>query len=117
MKSDPDKKFWALMVGILMADMLLFLLLSKFYMPTRGTHMFKIMKNVAFTPFIVVSIMQLCKLLINIKNGYVVTGAGLRLIKWHLDKSPFLFFFGIFTELAMWGIIGISVLKFLLRTN
>ncbi len=110
-------KFYLSMVCVLVLDVLTFWILTRFYVPVPGTAAFALFKYLFFCPFVLVSAIQLCKLLVNIRNGYVVTGSGFRLVKWSLDTNPVMFLLGIGFELLIWGILGMSVLQFLLRTH
>lgn len=109
-------KFYGAMVGILFLDLVLFWGLTKFYVPIPGTHAMVAMRRAFFSPILIVSVLQLIKLVFNISKGYVVSIRGLRFVKSTAAEEPFGFVFGIFLELGIWGLLGTVMLQVLTRT-
>lgn len=108
-------KFYAVMVGILFLDLLVFWVLTRFYVPAPRTHAMVVMRRAFFSPFVIVSALQIIKMFLNVVNGYVVSVSGMKFYKAYLSESPFAFIFGVLLECCIWGIMGLSVLKFLIH--
>ena len=108
-------KFYAAMVGILFLDLLFFWVLTRFYVPASGTHAMVVMRRVFFYPFVMVSALQIMKMFLNVMNGYVVSVSGLKFYKAYISESPFAFIFGVLLECCIWGLMGLSIVKFLMR--
>lgn len=103
------------MLWILIIEVAIAVILLAFVTPVPGAFLFNTMKYQFAVAFVLVPVAQLAKLLLNISNGYVVTMNGLKLTRWHFDKNPCLFMFGIFLELSVWIGIGFSVFRFMTR--
>lgn len=109
-------KFYCLMITSIVVDIFIFLAISIFYRPMPGTHSFRIFQMVFLSPFVIVSFLQLLKLTFNMKDGYVVTGfgPGFGMFKWHFNGNVLWFLVGVSSEMVIWTMLGISVLRFLL---
>jgi hypothetical protein len=112
-------KFYCLMIVSIVVDILIFLAISVLYKPVPGTRSFHIFQVVFLSPFVIISFLQLLKLVFNIKDGYVVTGfgPGFGMFKWHFDRNIFWFFVGVSSEIVIWIMLGVSVLRFLLKVK
>jgi hypothetical protein len=115
LKGKACMKFYGAMSGILFLDMLVFWILTRFYVPMPGTHAMVVMRRAFFSPFVMVSALQLIKLFLNVMNGYVVSVSGIKFYKAYISESPFSFIFGVLLECCIWGIMGLSVLHFLMH--
>lgn len=112
-------KFYSVMIISLLADIFIGLAFSVFHRPMPRDHSFHIFQIVFLSPFVVVSFLQLIKLVINMKSGYVVTGfgPGYGMFKWHFDRNMSWFLVGVFSELTIWSMLGFSVFRFLLKAK
>lgn len=112
-------KFYCLMIVSIVFDIFLFLAISIFYKPMPGTHSFRIFQVVFLSPFVIISFLQILKLALNMKDGYVVTGfgPGFGMFKWHFNRNVLWFLVGVFSEIAIWIMLGVSVLRFLLEVK
>lgn len=106
-------KFYIFMASIAVGDIIFVWLISLFYLPARGSLGLIILKTILFYPLIGVCIIQLCKLIINLTQGYIVTPQLYRLVKLYPRKNALRFLLGIIFEIVLWGGNLVSFLHFL----
>lgn len=109
-------KFYLSMGLVVVADLLVFYIITRFYMPSYGTRAFLIMKYVFFVPIIIVSLMQVIKIYVNARHGYVVAMFFLRVTKWEFSKNPCISLTCLFSEFIIWGGCAVVICKFLITS-